>query len=162
MKTNVRNLLGVCFVLNFIACGGGGQTVASLTLHVANPDGVADMMVHEAQQAQTTANEFTKVIYFDLDSADLNEIARAGLQRNLQWLKGDSTRTIAIQGHTDDTGTEEYNLALGLRRAMVAKMFFIREGIEEIRITTITYGEEQPDSDVPDDNRRSVFLPFSP
>jgi peptidoglycan-associated lipoprotein len=83
-------------------------------------------------------------IYFGYDADDLNEEARAALQRNRDWLEEHPSARIEIEGHCDDRGTIEYNLALGARRAAAAKDYLVALGISASRITTISYGEELP------------------
>lgn len=100
----------------------------------------------------------TEVIYFEFDSSDLSDDARAKLNENADWLKEDGDRTVTIEGHTDEVGTPDYNLALGERRARAAKAYMVRLGIDEDRIKIITYGEEKPASSQDSENRRSVFV----
>lgn len=83
-------------------------------------------------------------IYFGYDADDLDGQARAALQRNRDWLEQNPTARVEIEGHCDDRGTIEYNLALGARRAAAARDYLTALGISPSRITTISYGEELP------------------
>ncbi len=83
-------------------------------------------------------------IYFDFDKATLTPAAQDNLLRKAEWLRENSDVTVTIEGHCDDRGTNEYNLALGDRRAESAKAFLVDLGIAASRITTISYGEERP------------------
>ena len=83
-------------------------------------------------------------IYFDFDKSTLTPAAQDNLLRKAEWLRGNSDATVTIEGHCDERGTNEYNLALGDRRAESAKSFLIDLGIDPSRLTTISYGEERP------------------
>jgi peptidoglycan-associated lipoprotein len=83
-------------------------------------------------------------VYFDYDSFDLSETARQTLQDNADWLKEHPEARIEIEGHCDDRGTVEYNLALGAKRAAAVKNYLVALGIARERMTTISYGEELP------------------
>jgi peptidoglycan-associated lipoprotein len=83
-------------------------------------------------------------IFFDYDSFDLDDSARQTLQENAEWLKDHPTTRVEVEGHCDDRGTVEYNLALGAKRAAAAKHYLVDLGISGDRITTISYGEELP------------------
>jgi peptidoglycan-associated lipoprotein len=83
-------------------------------------------------------------IHFDYDSFDLTDEARPILQRNADWLSSNRGAQVEIEGHCDDRGTVEYNLALGSKRAAAAKAYLVSLGISPDRLTTISYGEELP------------------
>ncbi len=83
-------------------------------------------------------------IHFNYNSVDLDQAARTTLQRNADWLAAHPTARVEIEGHCDERGTIEYNLALGARRAAAAKDYLIALGVSPSRITTISYGEELP------------------
>ncbi|MDP2725136.1 MAG: peptidoglycan-associated lipoprotein Pal [Syntrophales bacterium] len=83
-------------------------------------------------------------IHFDFDKFNLREEDRAILQKHADWLNGNRDVTITVEGHCDETGTAEYNLALGERRANAAARFLIDLGIDAKRIKTISYGKEAP------------------
>jgi peptidoglycan-associated lipoprotein len=83
-------------------------------------------------------------IYFDFDKSTLTPSAQDNLLRKAEWLRENPDATVTIEGHCDERGTNEYNLALGDRRAESAKAFLIDLGIDPMRLTTISYGEERP------------------
>jgi len=85
-----------------------------------------------------------KDIYFDFDRYDLRTDARATLKANADWLKQNPSATAQIEGHCDDRGTAEYNLALGAKRAQAAKDYLTTLGVPAQRLSTISYGEEIP------------------
>jgi peptidoglycan-associated lipoprotein len=102
-------------------------------------------------------------IYFDFDKASLTPAAQDNLLRKAEWLRENSDVTVTIEGHCDSRGTNEYNLALGDRRAESAKAFLVDLGIGAARITTISYGEERPVCTQQNDecwskNRRDNFV----
>lgn len=83
-------------------------------------------------------------VLFDLDSSTINEAGRQTLDRQAAWLDQYSAITVTIEGHTDERGTREYNLALGDRRANAAKNYLVALGIDPSRLLIISYGEERP------------------
>ncbi len=82
-------------------------------------------------------------VYFDFDRADLSAEARAALEHNARYLRQSAGVRLTIEGHCDERGTHEYNLALGQLRASAARQFLVRLGIEADRLGTISYGEHE-------------------
>ncbi len=83
-------------------------------------------------------------IYFAFDKYNLDDMAQEVLMRKADFLRANGDIYITIEGHADERGTNEYNLALGDRRAESAKSFLVDMGIEAYRISTVSYGEERP------------------
>ena len=83
-------------------------------------------------------------VFFDTDKARLNGVARATLLSQAQWLKQNGNIRLIIEGHADERGTRDYNIALGARRASAVRDFLISEGISSRRLRTISYGKERP------------------
>lgn len=83
-------------------------------------------------------------ITFDYDSSELRDDARLTLRENAAWLQSNTGATVEIEGHCDDRGTVEYNLALGAKRARIVKDYLMDLGVSGQRLTTISYGEELP------------------
>ena len=83
-------------------------------------------------------------MFFALDSTELNPEARATLQKNVDWLKRWTSTKIMVEGHADSRGTNEYNLALGERRAAAVRDYLVSLGVPAERITIVSKGEEQP------------------
>ena len=83
-------------------------------------------------------------IYFALDRADLTPEARAILAAKVDAMRADPGVSLQIDGHADERGSDEYNLALSNRRAAEAKRFLMQQGIESARLATVGYGEERP------------------
>lgn len=83
-------------------------------------------------------------IFFDTDSSVIRSDAQQTLRRQAQWLNQHGGYSITMEGHADERGTREYNLALGARRAASARDFLIAQGVNSNRIRTISYGKERP------------------
>ncbi len=83
-------------------------------------------------------------IHFEYDSSKLTAMAKTGLKEKAAWLRANSSVIVTIQGHCDERGTTEYNLALGDRRANTVKAYMVNLGISASRLKTISYGEEMP------------------
>lgn len=83
-------------------------------------------------------------VYFGYDSSTLTDEAQATLMRQAGFLKGNPSMTVTIEGHCDERGTREYNLALGERRATAARDYLLAQGVNSARIRVISYGKERP------------------
>ena len=98
----------------------------------------------QGQTPGTPADSPLKEVYFDFDRFDIRPDARETLRSNAQWLGSNSSVRVEIEGHADDRGTNEYNLALGAKRAQSAMDYLVALGISSERLSTISYGEELP------------------
>jgi peptidoglycan-associated lipoprotein len=99
----------------------------------------------DRQAMMATRREFeNEDIYFAFDSAALSRRAQEKLREKARWMKQYPTVSAVIEGHCDERGTSEYNLALGDRRAESAKAYMVNLGISPARLVTISYGEERP------------------
>jgi peptidoglycan-associated lipoprotein len=102
-------------------------------------------------------------VFFDTDSSDLSSQARATLDKQAEWLNHYGQYAFTIEGHADERGTREYNIALGARRAETVRGYLVSRGIAAQRMRTISYGKERPVA-VCDDiscwaqNRRAVTV----
>lgn len=83
-------------------------------------------------------------VLFDVDQATLNNSARTTLDGQARWLMANGTYTALIEGHADEQGTREYNLALGARRASAVQEYLIAQGVAPTRLSTVTFGKERP------------------
>lgn len=111
---------------------------------------------------------FVKPVFFGYDSAELTEDARKILDENASWLNQPGSRNLRflIEGHCDERGTEEYNLALGDRRAEAVRSYLAQHGVSRVRMRTLSLGEERPfDSRQTEEgwalNRRAQFVLLS-
>jgi peptidoglycan-associated lipoprotein len=102
-------------------------------------------------------------VLFQFDSYELDEEARTILGKQAEWLARYPALRVTVEGHADERGTREYNLALGDRRATAAKNFLAAQGVDSGRMTTISYGKERPFAEGSDEaswaqNRRAVTV----
>jgi peptidoglycan-associated lipoprotein len=119
--------------------------------------------LRKGQSTATPASGPLKDVFFDYDRYDLGADARQVLKANADWLKKNPSAKIEIEGHCDERGTSEYNLALGAKRAQSAKDYLATLGIAGDRLSTISYGEEIPvckqlTEDCWRQNRRARFV----
>ena len=133
------------------------------------PNSAADLGLGAGAGAATpgSSQDFTvnvgDRIFFDTDSSVIRADAQATLAKQAQWLGQYPNYAITVEGHADERGTREYNLALGARRAAAARDFLVARGVPANRIRTISYGKEKPVA-VCDDiscwsqNRRAVTV----
>ena len=99
----------------------------------------------EAMMKQQARDMFVNDdIHFEFDSATLTPEAQMLLKKKAEWLQNNPDATSTIEGHCDERGTNAYNIALGERRAESAKAYLVDLGISDLRLTTISYGEERP------------------
>ena len=111
---------------------------------VGEEGGISERPLSDMTIEEINAAEFLSNIYFDFDRYDLRDDAIDSLEQNAAWLREHATVRVIIEGHCDERDTEEYNLALGERRANAARDYFIRVGIAPSRLMTVSYGESRP------------------
>ena len=121
------------------------STTSSTTSSVddAKPE-VVDGVYVGSDTVEMLAVDVPDRVFFAYDSYSLESGAQDTLAKQAKWLKANGSVTISIEGHADERGTREYNLALGDRRANAAKDFLMAQGISSSRITTISFGKERP------------------
>ena len=139
------------------AAGGPERTTG------ADPTGGAIVPGSDADFRRSVSSN---TITFGLDQYDIDPQARAILDAQSAWLARYPDRRITLEGHCDERGTREYNLALGDRRANAAKNYLVARGVDAGRISTISYGKERPLALGSDDeswaqNRRAVTVILS-
>ncbi|UCD80106.1 MAG: peptidoglycan-associated lipoprotein Pal [Desulfobacterales bacterium] len=116
--------------------------VDKFSVEEENRDSAAS--IQESESGRTSGIVLQEAIYFEFDKATLTPAAREILIENGQWLRKNRDVEITIEGHCDERGTNEYNLALGDRRAETVKTFLADLGIHAARLSTVSYGEEKP------------------
>jgi len=136
--------------------GSGGGEAGSGVGSTAIPGSIADFK-------QTSGGD---TVLFAYDSYDVDDTAKAILGKQAEWLARYPGVKVTVEGHTDERGTREYNLALGDRRASAAKNFLAAQGVGAARLATISYGKERPVADGSDEaayaqNRRAVTVVVS-
>ncbi|PIE68610.1 MAG: peptidoglycan-associated lipoprotein [Deltaproteobacteria bacterium] len=134
----------------------GGEALGSFSL-------TADQNSDEYKRMYGRSSSQMQPIYFDFDSASIDQDQIPRLEHNAEYLRTNPSAQLLIEGNCDQRGTNEYNLALGERRARVAQNYLVELGIEATRIRTISYGEERPlfTGQTDDDfaqNRRDDFI----
>ena len=154
----IRMIPALCAVLLLAACQGGesgtdqNMPAADTTqLSGTNNGGVTGTGLDNGVSGQAlpgSNQEFdTKVgntVHFDTDSYSLNAEAQAQLQKQAAWLQKYPQHAVTVEGHADERGTREYNLALGDRRATTVLNYLTALGIDKSRLSEVSYGKEKP------------------
>lgn len=143
-----------------MASGGGSGEVETAVVVTETEVESAALSPAQAEEEMVTIGDR---VFFGFDQYNLNAEGRATLEGQAALLNKHQSITIVIEGHADERGTREYNLALGERRANAAKNFLAALGVDPGRIRTVTYGEERPDVVGSNDaawaqNRRAVTV----
>jgi peptidoglycan-associated lipoprotein len=144
----IKALAAIAAMIVMAACSSEKPPEAAST--TVTPGSVADFRQNVGDR-----------VFFDFDQSTVREDGRQTLNRQAEWLKKYTNYQITIEGHCDERGTREYNLALGERRATAVRQYLIAQGIPAQRIKTISYGKERPDAVGSDEgswarNRRGV------
>jgi peptidoglycan-associated lipoprotein len=121
-----------------------------------------DSIANAGRAVTEARNALTAVIHFDFDRSDITDEAKSTLDAKVPVLNANPAVRIRVAGHTDSRGSDEYNLALGQRRAAAAKRYLTQRGVDASRIDVISYGEERPAAQGEDEsawsqNRRDEF-----
>jgi peptidoglycan-associated lipoprotein len=141
----------IAAALSIAACANKSADLASAGMS-ASPGSQQDFVVNVGDR-----------VFFETDSSDLTPQARATLDKQAQWLSQYNRYTFTIEGHADERGTREYNIALGARRAQTVREYLVSRGIDGQRMRTISYGKERPvavcnDISCWSQNRRAVTV----
>src|SRR5450631_1545246 len=128
-----------------------------------NPLGDAQASVATPGSQQDFVVNVGDRVFFESDQTDLSPQATATLEKQAQWLQSYNRYSFTIEGHADERGTREYNIALGARRAQTVRAFLASRGIDPSRMRTISYGKERPvavcnDISCWSQNRRAVTV----
>ncbi len=135
----VKRVLGLALVVvAFAACTKTPPPAPS------DKTGFGSEAATTRQSTSTADSSAFRTIYFDFDQSDLSADARSGLQSNADYLKSNSSVAVTIEGHCDERGSAEYNLALGKRRAEAAYKYLADLGIDSSRMNTVSFGKERP------------------
>jgi len=159
-STTVTPADSTTYTITASGSGGSADATARITVNAPPPPPPAakgpsfeDLFMQEVRDA-----------YFDLDKAEIRPDAREALQKTANFLKGYPQAHVTIEGHCDERGSTEYNLALGDRRANAVKAYLVNLGIPAANLNTVSYGKEKPfctDSNETcwQQNRRGHFIP---
>jgi peptidoglycan-associated lipoprotein len=179
-------IVGLLLILPALVCGGCSRKAAKVEQQevvaevppqrvepagepaVSVPAGIPEEALEELPPVAAREKVFLETspleeIYFDYDRSAIREDAAKILTRSAAWLKDHPAVEVMIEGHCDERGTVEYNLALGERRAASTRAYLVRLGIDPNRLFTISYGEERPvdprhNEEAWAKNRRAHFL----
>lgn len=129
-------------------------------------DGIDSVALGDPNDPRSAAHFQQRVgdrVFFGTDQSTLNDAARRTLQGQAAWLNSNPQFAVIIEGHADERGTRDYNLALGARRANAAMQYLIAQGVSASRLRTVSYGKERPVEACPaqrcwDLNRRAVTV----
>lgn len=171
---HMRNILGLVLLVAIVMSSGvvgckrkpksGGLGSGGVDGVLPPLDGGGYGELTNPDQLETVASQFQHV-YFEYDSSQVAGSERAKLEDVADYLRGNSGVGLVVEGHCDERGSSDYNLALGERRAQAVRAYIIGLGIASERIKTISHGEEQPLSFGHDEaswsqNRRAQFSLF--
>jgi len=134
------------------ACASKPNATDSLASGAAVPGSQQDFVVNVGDR-----------VFFETDQTELSDAARSTLDKQAQWLQQYGNYTFTIEGHADERGTREYNIALGARRAQNVRNYLASRGIQANRMRTVSYGKERPvavcnDISCWSQNRRAVTV----
>ena len=140
-----------------------GDSASTSTSNTASSSSASSSAVTEKTPAEKLA-QVGDTVNFGFDSAELTVSARSTLNRQAAFLNLNPDVMIVIEGHADERGTREYNLALGERRATAVRDYLVAKGINSARVRTVSYGKERPSVSGSDEaswakNRRAATLP---
>jgi peptidoglycan-associated lipoprotein len=161
MTTVIQSVRGSIVVAMLIAAFGlgacankpeGPDANASLAAGAARPGSAQDFVVNVGDR-----------VFFETDSTEVTAQGRATLDKQAQWLTTYAQYSFTVEGHADERGTREYNIALGARRAQAVRDYLASRGIAQTRMRTISYGKERPvavcnDISCWSQNRRAVTV----
>ena len=114
-------------------CASNQTDPASTATNVTTPGSPQEFVVNVGDR-----------VWFETDSSELTPTARATLDKQAQWLNQYARYAFTVEGHADERGTREYNIALGARRAQAVREYFTARGIQATRMRTVSYGKERP------------------
>jgi peptidoglycan-associated lipoprotein len=145
-----QRLLAICAVaFLFAACetasnvagdSASGSSSSSATAAGAGSGSTVAVQMSDAEKLAQVGNS----VYFGFDSSELTAKAQAILDRQAAFLNVNPTMVVIIEGHADERGTREYNLALGDRRAVAVRDYLLANGLNAARVRTVSYGKERP------------------
>jgi len=149
-KRSAKNLVMAVIMTGLVfgisACSKKTQAEDAGMTQNDNAVAEAPAVDNSADAAKAAAREafVAEDIHFDFDSSAITPESAEILKKKAQFLAGDAAVNVNIEGHCDDRGTNEYNMALGDKRAQAAKAFLVELGVAEARLSTVSFGEEKP------------------
>jgi len=148
--------------MRFVALLGSAMLVAACASNPNDPNAAGGSASVPGSAQDFVVNVGDRV-FFESDSTELSPQSRATLDKQAQWLNQYNRYAFTIEGHADERGTREYNIALGARRAQATRDYLIARGVDGSRMRTISYGKERPvavcnDISCWSQNRRAVTV----
>ncbi len=164
-RRDVSPASSVTYTATATGPGGTDQAVARVTVNIPPPapERPPDRVITPPPSVDKLFSDNVKTIYFDYDKSEIRPDQIQILQSNATWLRQNPSVRFTIEGHCDERGSQEYNLALGDHRATAVKEYLVGQGVSESRINVISYGEERPvcreeNEDCYQRNRRAEFV----
>jgi peptidoglycan-associated lipoprotein len=161
MNMNMKIVGALAVTLLVAGCASKSQTTGSQTDSSGIDSSQTGSVIPGSEQdlAQNVGDR----VFFELNTSELSQEARQTLDRQAAWLKRFPAVRVTLEGHCDERGTREYNMALGARRANAARSYLVALGIQTARIQTVSYGAERPavlgtGESVWSQNRRAVTV----
>ena len=133
MRT-IKALAAVAVMIFMAACSSSEQAAAPAGASAATPGSAEDFRQNVGDR-----------VYFDFDSSTVREDGRATLNKQAEWLKKYANYQVTVEGHCDERGTREYNIALGERRANSIRQYLAAQGVPASRLRSLSYGKERPE-----------------
>jgi peptidoglycan-associated lipoprotein len=130
----IKAFAAIAALMFIAACSNNNEQAAAPSGTTVTPGSAADFRQNVGDR-----------VYFDTDQSSVREDGRATLNKQAAWLKQYANYQITIEGHCDERGTREYNLALGERRATSVRQYLIAQGVPAARLKTLSYGKERPE-----------------
>lgn len=173
MKSNTVKMAAILLASTALIAGCGKKKVEELPPAAEGTDygqgqtdpnaGAGQIVPGSQEDFLANVGQYGDRIFFDTDRFNVDTEDQATLQRQAQWLARYPNTRIIVEGHADERGTRDYNLALGERRANSAKNYLISVGVDASRIQTVSYGKERPQAIGSDEqswaqNRRAVTV----
>ena len=174
-KPVLINSLFVCFLLAACSTSDDGKSSKPVPFMPADMQNIGRDSARSVSAGEALSRGIAAVtppgaalqdVYYEFDSINLRSDAEETLKQNAEWMKANLTARVEVEGHCDDIGSDEYNLALGAKRAQIAKDFLVSQGVSADRLVTISYGKEAPACFEPSEecrvkNRRARFVVFT-
>ena len=172
MKSNTVKMAAILLASTALVAGCGKKKVEELPPVAEGTEGqtptdpnagVGQIVPGSQEDFLQTVGQYGDRIFFDTDKFNVDAEDQSTLQRQAQWLAQYPNTRVTVEGHADERGTREYNLALGERRANSAKNYLASLGVDSSRVQTVSYGKERPQALGSDEqswgqNRRAVTV----
>lgn len=162
-RNSITLTLLLAISMAFTGCGSSiKKDTSGKDGSVSNRDAKSESFDVNSDSDSNTAGSL-QTVFFDFNSSTLSSTARAALQNNADFMKRHTTARVQVEGHADERGGVQYNLALGERRAKSVRDYLVAMGVEGSRVTTISFGKERPlafghDEAAWSQNRRGNFV----